>query len=424
MRAPESYNEVSRRKSVEQYSYLPQWQDSDKFRHIVQEAARTFEMRGCTISLIDQAKQLVKYSHGWDTKECPRKLSIDGHAILSLGYFVLLDASKDWRTENNPFVKGVPGIRFYAAVPLVLKNNNVIGAFAVFDHLARVSFTEEKIRALQLMARDVMEILNTPITKEQLTRAHDARMGQSVAHRIGRATARGDFFTTPIFEKDGSGGPYNQNHNFRLGKCADAVSYADQDVWRAVYNAHDVKAASATLCKLLIAKKSLDLVYIMEIRIVEPFQILGEYFPPENKIDAENYRYATKLVRTGTEDVTTRILGIVGPHSTLAKTEMALHCKAFSSEFGCLYRSKARDVRYHSGIEMPFYRHAAKLVREKRILKGQPQPTEKMVLVYHKSGGYLIGAFSEHDAHFSEETINMMFTSASMLRTIYFSSLD
>ena len=70
-------------------------------------------------------------------EETPRDLAFCAHVIAGDGVFEIADASVDPRFADNPLVTGDSHIRFYAGVPLRLRNGSAIGTLSVVDHRSR-----------------------------------------------------------------------------------------------------------------------------------------------------------------------------------------------------------------------------------------------------------------------------------------------
>ncbi len=91
---------------------------------------------------------------------------------------VVPDAAADPRFAANPLVTGEPHIRFYAGAPLVLAGGHRIGTLCVIDPAPREQFTAHEAEVLQLMARQVVALLE----------GRQARQERRIAHLIARTT--------------------------------------------------------------------------------------------------------------------------------------------------------------------------------------------------------------------------------------------
>lgn len=440
---PECYNELTRCKVAQQYINLPHWNEAYIFKKIISKIRKEFGINGISISVIDRSKTLVKFEHLLGLVDIPRIASIDSHTILSQGYFLLLNASEDWRTQSNPFVNGIPHIKFYLGVPLTNKNGMNIGVLSIFDSFVRREFQTDKIRSFQLYAKEIMKILETPIsivqdkfsiykpTQCETNSDNYADDIKKLAKKIGRATSKGEQMFN-IFEKDGSGGPYSPNHTFRFKRNSEEYDVkSSQILFEKMLNAGNIKNGAAQLSKFIVSDLGIDFAYILEIRIAESYRIEKEYFPPKQKeIDVNKFTHASKLVKDTSKnaqnDCITRIIGYHGCNYTNLNIEDEIHSAAFSSEFGIHYQNLRQTSLHNDGILIPFFRHNSKLVRKHRVKKGNElsEGSNDDIDLYLRSGGYLIACYNEgiKPDSFNPEIISEIFEYATILRKIYLSS--
>lgn len=441
MAAPECYSERTRTSEVQSYLSLKHWDDHDLFKPMSSRLRKKHQMTGFTISLIHKSKVLFKYETRMNYREMPRNVSLDSHSLLSKDYFYLLDASKDWRTANSPLVVGRPNIRLYCGVRIMSSKNEPLGVISVFDINARKQFLEDLILDLHAAAREVMKILNTPYDEilEERKQSLDSVAPQKAASdveeelkqlsiKLGRATSTNCAMS--VFERDGSGAPYSQNHHFALTLGDD-----NEDIMRGcldkkqrrsltkmLYRVGSLTLAADMLCESLAANLKAEFVFIVEIRSAELYSVSSEYFPKgHTKIDAELFKYANKLVRSKrmmeeTDRVLTRVLGTFGNGYLTSKSDHDLFIKAFSSDFGLHYVNPRRSTRFNSGCVLPFYRYNSKLVK-----KSSKKPDPQAVDLYLRAGGYLVGVMNESSekGQMLQATVSKIFDHASVLRKSY-----
>lgn len=162
MAPPEAFNESKRTAETKPYMDNRRWEYTDYFYGVCHPLLEEYNVTGVSISLLDRTRQVVKFSINHPLMVISRNVSLDGHAILSKGSFVILDASRDWRTLYNPMVHGPPFIRFYAAVPLYSRNNVVVGALAVFDPYIRCACPPNLIDRLRTLASTMIQYVDLP----------------------------------------------------------------------------------------------------------------------------------------------------------------------------------------------------------------------------------------------------------------------
>ncbi|MDY7231376.1 ATP-binding protein [Hyalangium rubrum] len=123
-----------------------------RFDRIVRTAAQVFRVPMALVSLVDGERQWFKARVGLDGADSTsRSVSFCGHAILTPDTFVVLDALKDPRFFDNPFVTGAPHVRFYAGHPVRAPDGSAVGTLCLLDSKVR-DFSEEQCKLLVDMA--------------------------------------------------------------------------------------------------------------------------------------------------------------------------------------------------------------------------------------------------------------------------------
>ena len=103
------------------------------------------------ISLLTSRRQWFKSRIGIEATETPRDWAFCSHAILQAGLFVVEDAARDPRFQDNPLVTGEPHIRFYAAFPLLDRDNHPLGTLCILDREPR-KLRDREARSLRELA--------------------------------------------------------------------------------------------------------------------------------------------------------------------------------------------------------------------------------------------------------------------------------
>ena len=83
------------------------------------------------VSLVDERRHFFKARFGIDQLETPRAGSFCSQAILRDQLFVVPDARSDQRFASHEMVVGAPGLRFYAAAPLITAERAAVGTLCV-----------------------------------------------------------------------------------------------------------------------------------------------------------------------------------------------------------------------------------------------------------------------------------------------------
>jgi PAS domain S-box-containing protein len=145
---------------------------------ITRLAADRFDAQTALVSLVDADRQWFKARHGLEATETCRRDSFCGHTICGEGVMVVPDAAADPRFARNPLVTGAPHIRFYAGAPLRLADGHQVGTLCIIDPVPRDGFSPREAEALQLMARQVVTLLE----------GRAARQERRIAHLIAQTT--------------------------------------------------------------------------------------------------------------------------------------------------------------------------------------------------------------------------------------------
>jgi len=126
---------------------------------ITRLAADRFDTATALVSLVDAERQWFKSRYGLVVAQTCRLHSFCSYTIADQGVMVVPDALADPRFAANPLVTGAPHIRFYAGAPLVLADGHQVGTLCVIDPQPRADFSEREADVLQLMARQVVALL-------------------------------------------------------------------------------------------------------------------------------------------------------------------------------------------------------------------------------------------------------------------------
>ena len=141
-----------------------------EFDNLVSLASKLCSAPISLVCFLDTHRQWFKASVGLATTETPLSYSFCLHAVQQQGLFVVEDATKDPRFEQNPLVTGEPHIRFYAGMPLFVGEGVAVGALCIIDSVAR-SLEPNHAKALVKLRQQVQSQLELRYARMQQRQA-------------------------------------------------------------------------------------------------------------------------------------------------------------------------------------------------------------------------------------------------------------
>jgi len=176
VQGPLPEDEGQRLKALRRYEILdtPPERALDR---ITREAAQTFGVPICLVSLVDKNRNWFKSGYGWGLQELGREVSFCAHAILSEDVMVVPDARQDARFAQNPLVTGGLGIRFYAGAPLRSPDGFNLGTLCILDTAAQVGLSRDEAALLKSLAALVMSEFEVQLLMRLRGKAERVRRG-------------------------------------------------------------------------------------------------------------------------------------------------------------------------------------------------------------------------------------------------------
>jgi hypothetical protein len=129
-----------------------------ELQQIVELAAKLCGSPIAMITFMDDKTQYIKFSVGTDVREVPFENTICQYTIVQKDLLVIANTLEDERVMNNPFVRGGPGLRFYAGSPLITDDDQSMGTLCVYD-LQPKTLNPVQEKMLGRLARQVTRLL-------------------------------------------------------------------------------------------------------------------------------------------------------------------------------------------------------------------------------------------------------------------------
>lgn len=164
--APLPFDEEARLAKLRSYDILDTL-DEKEYDDIVRLVAQICETPMANVSFVDRDRQWFKSVVGLEDRQTPREVAFCGHTILGDKLLVVPDAKADERFFDNPLVIRIPGIRFYAGMPLITPDGYRLGALCAIDSVPR-SLTPEQLQALETLSHHVVNLLELRAQRRSL----------------------------------------------------------------------------------------------------------------------------------------------------------------------------------------------------------------------------------------------------------------
>lgn len=136
-------------------------------------AASVLDVPICLVSLVDEERLWFAAHHGSDGNQWPRELSFCSHVVHGKRAIMAHDLRLDDRfADNDLVVRRLPPMRFYAGVPLVFGEDQVVGTLCVMDQRPRPDFDERKLQQLIRFSEIVHDQIRLRQERLQVQQAH------------------------------------------------------------------------------------------------------------------------------------------------------------------------------------------------------------------------------------------------------------
>ncbi|MEH2325743.1 MAG: GAF domain-containing protein [Nostoc sp.] len=157
MKAGQIDTEMARLEALRQYQILDT-EPEEAYDNLAQLAAFICGTPIALINFIDENRQWFKAKVGLNVSEMPRSIGLSYLCQERRNVVLVTDALADEKLANNPVVTGYPYMRFYAGVPLITPQGNMLGTLCVIDQVPR-ELNQEQVEALVALSRLVIDQL-------------------------------------------------------------------------------------------------------------------------------------------------------------------------------------------------------------------------------------------------------------------------
>ncbi len=154
MVADKPANEARRLQALYECDILDTPQERE-FDDLTRLACRLMGTPVAVISLVDRDRVWIKSACNLELQELARDGSLCSHIILENEPVIVTDATRDSRFCDCPIVTGNPGVRSFAAVPLMTIDGLAVGVLSVMDFRVR-GFSGLDIEDLGCIARQAV----------------------------------------------------------------------------------------------------------------------------------------------------------------------------------------------------------------------------------------------------------------------------
>ena len=189
MKAGHIDTEVARLEALRQYQILDT-EPEEAYDNLAQLAAFICGTPISLVNFIDENRQWFKAKVGLNVSEMPRSVGLSYLCQERRNVVVVPDTLTDEKLANNPVVTGYPHVRFYAGVPLITPQGDMLGTLCVIDQVPR-ELNQKQVEALVALSRLVIDQLElrrhvTEVSQvtEKLMAHQQAAHAESEAARI------------------------------------------------------------------------------------------------------------------------------------------------------------------------------------------------------------------------------------------------
>ncbi|MBH8565367.1 GAF domain-containing protein [Nostoc sp. CENA67] len=168
MKAEFNNDEAARLEALRQYQILDT-EPEEAYDNLAKLAAFICGTSIALVNFIDENRQWFKAKLGIDVPEMPRNVGFSYLCQEKQGFVVVPDTLADEKFAKNPVVTSYPYVRFYAGVPLITPEGDMVGTLCVLDQVPR-QLNQKQVEALVALSRQVISQLELRRNLAQVSR--------------------------------------------------------------------------------------------------------------------------------------------------------------------------------------------------------------------------------------------------------------
>ncbi|WP_162938841.1 PAS domain-containing protein [Brevundimonas naejangsanensis] len=158
------------------------------FDRLLALACTAFEAPHAMVAVLDPEHAVLRASVGLSKASLPRLASVS-HRLAQAGpgaVLIIEDALADPDFSRHPFVKGAPGVRFFAGATVCNRAGEPIGALGVMDVSPRAPPSEGQTAILRHLAALASELLaHADVMRQETARLETLRLAEAMVG-VGR----------------------------------------------------------------------------------------------------------------------------------------------------------------------------------------------------------------------------------------------
>ncbi|UKO96209.1 GAF domain-containing protein [Nostoc sp. UHCC 0870] len=182
MKSHSTHQEQARLAALRQYQILDT-EPEEAYDNLAHLAAFICGTSIALVNFIDEHRQWFKAKLGLDVPEMPRNVGFSYLCQEKQGVVVIPDALADDRLASNPVVKSYPYVRFYAGVPLINPQGQMLGTLCVIDQQPK-QLSQQQIDALVALSRLVIDQLELRRNMADVAQMSEKLINQKQTARI------------------------------------------------------------------------------------------------------------------------------------------------------------------------------------------------------------------------------------------------